>query len=161
HSLSRLEIPRRFAERGNLRPDRDAIREGLATRFIVGRARPRLSPVRTEMRVIHPRNVASRIEKPIGSRHMCPSPSRTPMAGIPRVVTRSSEDPACPDPVFSTRAVGSVVLSAARYEPGFQGDVHRHPVPYFVYVVEGGFTESCSNGCVPYGRGSVHFHPSD
>jgi len=63
--------------------------------------------------------------------------------------------------VFSTRAVGSVVLSAARYEPGFRGDVNRHPVPYFVYVVEGGFTESCSNGCVPYGQGSLHFHPSD
>jgi AraC family transcriptional regulator len=65
------------------------------------------------------------------------------------------------EPSLSIREVGGFELAEAQYEPGFRGDVLRHPIPYFVYVVKGDFRESCSCGSVPYGRGSLHFHPSD
>jgi AraC-like DNA-binding protein len=92
---------------------------------------------------------------------MCPTHSRTTRLREPPLVIRSAGSRTCPEPVFSTREVGGFVLSEGRYEPGYRGDVHRHPAAYFVYVANGGFVESCSSGCVPYSRGTLHFHTSD
>lgn len=64
-------------------------------------------------------------------------------------------------PVVSSREVGGFTLQEARYAPGFGGGIHRHPTAFLGYVVGGDFTETSPRGRALYGRGSLHFHPSD
>lgn len=52
------------------------------------------------------------------------------------------------------------MLRETRYEPGFRGSEHRHPRPYFGYVIRGAFVERTRRGSARHAAGSVHFHPS-
>jgi AraC family transcriptional regulator len=64
-------------------------------------------------------------------------------------------------PLVTSREAGGFVLEEALYRPGFRGEKHRHAKSYLAYIVAGDFTESCGSGRSRYGRGSLHFHPSD
>ena len=77
-------------------------------------------------------------------------------ARLPRL---STPDP--PPPLVSTREVPGFVFQESRYRPGYAGGVHRHATAYMGYVVSGDFTEMRPGGRFRYGRGSLHFHPSD
>src|SRR5262245_62560634 len=92
---------------------------------------------------------------------MCAANSRPNEPRSLPISVRSRGSRECPDPALSIREVSGFVLSEARYAPGYRGGIHHHPAPLFVYVVNGGFRESCSCGCVTYGPGSLHFHPGD
>lgn len=64
-------------------------------------------------------------------------------------------------PLVAKREVHGFVLEEALYEPGYRGAKHRHAASYLAYIVSGDFTETCGSGSARYGRGSLHFHPSD
>jgi AraC family transcriptional regulator len=63
--------------------------------------------------------------------------------------------------VVQLRQVNGFDLIETRYAPGYGGGEHRHPKPYFGWVVEGDFVERTRRGESQYARGSLHFHPSD
>jgi AraC family transcriptional regulator len=79
---------------------------------------------------------------------------------LPTLV-RSPGSPGSSEPVLSIREVGGFVLAEVRYEPGFRGDILGNSLAYFSYTVNGDLLESCSCRRAAYGRGSLHFHPSD
>ena len=63
--------------------------------------------------------------------------------------------------VLSFRRAGDFVLRESSYAAALALPSHRHPLPYFAYVVEGAVHETGATGERTFGHGSVHFHPAD
>jgi AraC family transcriptional regulator len=63
--------------------------------------------------------------------------------------------------VIANREVGAFRLRESGYASSLNLPPHRHPEPYFSYVVHGAIEEHDSRGNRSYAEGSVHFHPSD
>jgi len=62
--------------------------------------------------------------------------------------------------VVATREVGAFRLTESRYAAGLDLPPHRHPSPYFSFVVRGSIHERCGRERRTYPGGSLHFHPS-
>jgi len=80
-------------------------------------------------------------------------------AGLALYSTPMNQRPTSP-PVVRTREIAGFELREARYDADFAGSPHRHPLPYFGYVLEGDFIERTPRGRARFAGGSLHFHPA-